>query len=401
MAGNNNTKNDSTQKIVTKYDKKMAKRKAEQRKQERESFIFKVVGIGVLAGILLALVITLGTRYSRIHNKFIKVDSENISQIEFDMYYNISKNSLLSQTFYGNTTMADYFSYMGYKSSENDKSQTNSQTGGTWYAYFADNAVNTIKETKALLKDAADNNYEYTTADEDYNKLVEQAESAAAAASLDEKAYYKQNFGNYATKKNIKSYLMEYLKADAYRTELTDSLKATDDEVKQYYEEHKDTYDQVDYREFTIKAVDTTAAGDTFCGGLCVALSEGKNLKDAIIFASKASVSEQAFNDLCKRYADDGDTKYDDINGSLFSKVVSSNMDTGTSDWLLSDDRKAGDVTVIENSSSGCYYVLYFINKSYDGSSDETIASNVLNNKYSEYISNITDSMQVDIYNRF
>ena len=64
MAGNNNTKNDSTQKIVTKYDKKMAKRKAEQRKQERESFIFKVVGIGVLAGIVLALVITLGTRYS-------------------------------------------------------------------------------------------------------------------------------------------------------------------------------------------------------------------------------------------------------------------------------------------------------------------------------------------------
>mgnify|MGYP000706579417 CR=1 FL=1 len=41
-----------------------------------------------------------------------------------------------------------------------------------------------------------------------------------------------------------------------------------------------------------------------------------------------------------RRYADDGDTKYDDINGSLFSKVVSSNMDTGTSDWLLSDDRK-------------------------------------------------------------
>ena len=40
---------------------------------------------------------------------------------------------------------------------------------------------------------------------------------------------------------------------------------------------------------FKVKAVDTTAAGDTFCGGLCVALSEGKNLKDAIIFASRAS----------------------------------------------------------------------------------------------------------------
>lgn len=40
---------------------------------------------------------------------------------------------------------------------------------------------------------------------------------------------------------------------------------------------------------FKVEAVDTTAAGDTFCGGLCVALSEGKNLKEAILFASKAS----------------------------------------------------------------------------------------------------------------
>ena len=41
-----------------------------------------------------------------------------------------------------------------------------------------------------------------------------------------------------------------------------------------------------------LEAVDTTAAGDTFCGGLCVALSEGKNLKDAIIFAMANPVPE-------------------------------------------------------------------------------------------------------------
>ena len=43
---------------------------------------------------------------------------------------------------------------------------------------------------------------------------------------------------------------------------------------------------------FKVEAVDTTAAGDTFCGGLCVALSEGKNLKDAIIFAMANPVPE-------------------------------------------------------------------------------------------------------------
>jgi len=38
-----------------------------------------------------------------------------------------------------------------------------------------------------------------------------------------------------------------------------------------------------------VKAVDATAAGDTFCGGLCVALSQGKTLVEAAEFATKAS----------------------------------------------------------------------------------------------------------------
>jgi ribokinase len=40
---------------------------------------------------------------------------------------------------------------------------------------------------------------------------------------------------------------------------------------------------------FPVKAVDTTAAGDTFCGAFCVSLCSGLDLKDAILFANKAS----------------------------------------------------------------------------------------------------------------
>lgn len=38
-----------------------------------------------------------------------------------------------------------------------------------------------------------------------------------------------------------------------------------------------------------VNAIDTTAAGDTFCGGVCVALSEGKDLLEAVKFATAAS----------------------------------------------------------------------------------------------------------------
>lgn len=38
-----------------------------------------------------------------------------------------------------------------------------------------------------------------------------------------------------------------------------------------------------------VNAVDTTGAGDTYCGSICVALSEGKSLKEAAEFASAVS----------------------------------------------------------------------------------------------------------------
>jgi ribokinase len=40
---------------------------------------------------------------------------------------------------------------------------------------------------------------------------------------------------------------------------------------------------------FRVEAVDTTAAGDTYCGSLAVALAEGKNLNEAVTFAAAAS----------------------------------------------------------------------------------------------------------------
>ena len=38
-----------------------------------------------------------------------------------------------------------------------------------------------------------------------------------------------------------------------------------------------------------VKAIDSTAAGDVFNGALAVALSEGKEIEDAVVFACKAA----------------------------------------------------------------------------------------------------------------
>ena len=47
--------------------------------------------------------------------------------------------------------------------------------------------------------------------------------------------------------------------------------------------------EKVSVPAFKVKAVDTTAAGDTFCGTFAVALVENKSLKDSLQFASAAA----------------------------------------------------------------------------------------------------------------
>ena len=43
------------------------------------------------------------------------------------------------------------------------------------------------------------------------------------------------------------------------------------------------------FTAFSVSAVDTTAAGDTFCGSLTAFMAEGKSIQEAIILASAAS----------------------------------------------------------------------------------------------------------------
>ena len=95
---------------------------------------------------------------------------------------------------------------------------------------------------------ALNSGFDYATGDDDYTDFTKQISDAASESGKSVADYYKQSFGQYATEKNVKKYVMEYLKANAYQSKLTEGMTATEAEVREYYDEHKDTYDQVDYR---------------------------------------------------------------------------------------------------------------------------------------------------------
>ncbi len=384
MANNNA----ASEKVVTKYDRKMQKRKEEERKEAKRRFITKWVCIAIAAGIILGCGTAAGLKLNSIYNNYIKVNDDKISQIEFDFYYGIAKSNNLNTTLYGSMTYGDYYtSYMGYKTSQSDKSQEYS-TDYTWYDFFANSAVSTIKETKALLEDADTNGFTYDSADADYDEFIGKIKDAASEADTSYSDYLKQIFGKRATEKRVKEFLKDYLKSTAYQEHLTETLAATDSEVSAYYEDNKDTYDKFEYRIFTVKA-DSSDSDD---------MDVAKNKANA--FAAGVS-TELDFISQCRVYAEAGDETYADDEASLVSETKKSNVEEACADWIASSDRKEGDLTVIEDDDNSCFYIVYYISRSYDGLDDDTIKSTLFNQKYSEYINKYTDEYTVDVEKRF
>jgi len=379
MANNNA----ASEKVVTKYDRKMQKRKEEERKEAKRRYITKWVCIAVLACIILGSGTAIGIKLNSIYKDYIEVDNDKISQIEFDFYYGIAKTNSLNTTLYGSMTYGDYYSsYMGYKTSQSDKSQEYS-TDYTWYDFFANSAVSTIKETKALLEDADANGFTYDNEDADYDEFIGKLKDAANEADTSYSDYLKQMFGKRATEKRVKEFLKDYLKSTAYQEKLTETLAASDSEVSAYYEDNKDTYDKFEYRMFKVKAESSDS-------------SDMANAKEtANSFASGVS-SELDFINQCRKFAEAGDDTYADDAASLVTETKKSNIEEACADWIASSDRKEGDLTVIEDDDN-----TYYISRSYDGSDDDAIKSTLLNQKYSEYIKKYTDEYSVNVKKRF
>ena len=230
--------------------------------------------------------------------------------------------------------------------------------------------------------------FEYDNEDADYDEFIGKLKDAATEADMSYSDYLKQLFGKKANEKRVKTFLKDYLKSTAYQDVLTEKLAATDEEVDEYYQSNKDTYDLFSYRIYTMTA-DSSDTAD---------MANAKTEADK--FASGVT-SEATFVTQCRLYSNDEEDKYADADASLVSEVKKSDIESACADWIVSSDRSEGDVTVIEDSANSCYYIVYYINRTYDGADDDTIKSTVLNKKYSEYIKKYTDEYSVNVKKRF
>ena len=109
------------EKIVTKYDLKIQRRKELKEREKREERISRIVGIALVV-ILVGIVASFPIRnYLTINGTYATVNGEKISRVEFDFNYQVARSSYLNQ--YG-----AYLSYFGLDTSRDIDSQMYSDT---------------------------------------------------------------------------------------------------------------------------------------------------------------------------------------------------------------------------------------------------------------------------------
>lgn len=354
---NKEQKEQTEQKVMTKYDRKVQKRKEEKEKEKKEERISTAVGIVFLVA-LVCLVASFPIRtYLATHETYVVINGEKVNKVEFDYVYNTSKNNYITQ--YGS-----YLSYFGLDTSKDLSTQMYSDTL-TWQDYFEQNAVESLKQNKALMAEAKAAGFTYDTTDE-YNTFKETIKTSAAAAGVSDKEYVRSIYGSYATMGRIEEYVKNDMVMNTYYQKLQEDNAPSDDEIQSYYEENKATYDSVDYRLTTIEAdlptepteladpVEETAADTT---GTTDGTAAADSTQDTAYQPSDAEIAKAM--DDAKVLADDAEQTVAK-DGEAHENEKKSSVNYMISDWLFDDARKAGDTTVITNDNSHCYYVVAF-----------------------------------------
>lgn len=330
-------KEQEQEKVVTRYDRKMQRREEEKKKEQQQKKIARAASVVVVIALVVFAASFPIRTYLATHEPYVTINGEDITKVEFDYNYNNVVSNYVNQN-------GTWLSYFGLDVTQDFATQMYSDNL-SWKDYFEEMTVENMKKTKGLKAEADAAGYVYDAAKE-VESFKNSIKDAAKSAETSTKAYVKQIYGQYATVARISDYMAETARVNAYFKEISEGMKASDEEIDAYYEENKADYDSVDYYMATFSA--EFPSEDATDEEIDAAMNEAYDLALA--------AEDNLMNE-----------------GDLHTNVKQADADYEISDWLFDESRKKGDTTVIDDADNNMYYALQFVSRY----REETLTANV------------------------
>lgn len=355
----------SSKKKIRK-EQETAKLTERQRKEQKEakklkiySIVFTVVIVAVLVTAITVMSIK-AVENAGIVNKLttaLTIGEHKINTVEMNYYYTDAITQTYSQweTAYGDS-LPTMLSLMGLDLTQPLDEQEYYDEGKTWADYFMDQAVENAY-SDYTLSDAAET-AQFTIPDDAALSLqstigtIEMQSMLSGYQKVDQ--YITAYYGNGASYDTYVEYLNRSTLANAYYNYYADSLSYTADQIDAHATEHPSEYSSFTYAEYKLPYTSFLGEGtEDADGNVTYTDEENAAAKEAAKAAAeslaKTTTLEEldaaiAALDINKGKESVGSTKRTDVLYSALSETYQT--------WLTAEDRKVGDIGVLEDSST-------------------------------------------------
>jgi parvulin-like peptidyl-prolyl isomerase len=327
---------------------KVSKRALEEEKKRRKSKRNYAI-MGTLIALFIIFVIVMNSSLLYAVLPAVKVGGESFTSAEYDFFYLSDFNQ-----FYSNAS--SYFSSLIDTSKSLNEQQSMLSEDKTWADYFQDSVLSNLKTLTAQYEAAVAAGA--VLSDEDRQNIddyIGNYKSYAESNNLSLNKFLAANYGRGATEKSVRRLLeMSYI-GSAYAQSIYDSGSYTDEELESYYQEHADSYDEIDY--LTVYLSGTPVGQDTNGDGQneeatdeekAAAMEQAKETAEKI--AAAKSVEEFKSLALEKTLSDASEST---------DKV--SSLNAAYSEWLSDKSRTEGDTTSAAVDTG--YYAVCYISR--------------------------------------
>jgi len=334
---------------------KQLKAQQDAKKAKRNTIIYSVVG--VVCAVLVAALLIWNSGFFQKRAAAITVGGVNYPAVDVQYYYSQIANEWYSYAQYGYVTNLDV------NTAPDQQMYDDTQT---WHDMFLEDAISTVSQYKVLAQQAKRQGL--TLTEEEQAAVQEQIDqmtvevASSGYASLED--YLKAAYGSHMDMDKFKELLTESAVASKCAQQYSNDLSYTDQELEDYFTEHKEELELFKYGYVLFDGSPETkkdAEGNTISATeeeKKAALDSAKKKADAF---AKDLTNGTSYDEATKAYEED--TKVTIYKMLSFPGASVSSL---YADWVRDEARKEGDVTVVENSSGTGYYVVYFVSRGRD-----------------------------------
>lgn len=351
------------------------------KKEKKESGAkYAIAGIVVAVALVLSIAVLVIQGFVAPNAAAMTIGSEKIYSHELNYYYINAYSNFVNQV--GTEYASQLF---GLDTTQSLKTQTYyADSSMTWHDYFL-NTAKTSAQQIHMLADAA--KAEGVTLSEEYEAYV-QDEMSGLADYVAENGYSMDSYLNAMYGKRMDQAEYERLVRNGYLASQYSEAKSeefsssyTDDDLTNYYNEHKNDFDLVTYRRYLVTAATEDGMTDTQRNeALNVARATAEAMANASTSeaefiaqvvtqknkenaAAAANTAEGEESTEPTEYTGDQaetDTLQSEVTYSSFSTTNESSK--AQAEWLFDEARTTGNVTTIDTTTGT--YVFFFMERS-------------------------------------